>query len=195
MHRKISACLFCLTLVAAARPLWAQSLADLSKSEEERRKTIKAPSKVYTNKDLPTVPAPTATGTEPATAAEGAEKTDEAKDATKEASTDATKSGDETKGAEAVKDQAYWSGRVKDLQTQLERDQSYAEALQTRINALTTDFANRSDPAQRAVVEQDRLKALAELDRLTTAIQNDQKAIADLDEEARRSGVPPGWLR
>ena len=36
--------------------------------------------------------------------------------------------------------------------------------MQTRINALTTDFVNRDDPAQRAVIEHDRQKALAELD-------------------------------
>jgi hypothetical protein len=78
---------------------------------------------------------------------------------------------------------------------QLERDRSYAEALQSRINALTTDFANRSDPAQRAVVEQDRNRAVADLERLNQTIQNDQKAISDLDDEARRAGVPPGWLR
>jgi hypothetical protein len=39
------------------------------------------------------------------------------------------------------------------------------------------------------------VKALGELDRLKQAIQNDLKAITDLEEEARRAGVPPGWLR
>ena len=34
-----------------------------------------------------------------------------------------------------------------------------------------------------------------ELNRLKLAIRNGQQAIADLQEEARRAGVPPGWLR
>ena len=68
--------------------------------------------------------------------------------------------------------------------------------MQTRINALTTDFVNRDDPAQRAVIAQrppegDRRARPPEEGRRST----DKKAIADLEEEARRAGVPPGWLR
>jgi hypothetical protein len=67
--------------------------------------------------------------------------------------------------------------------------------MQTRINSLTADFVNRDDPAQRAVIERDRQKSIAELARLTKSVQDTKKAIADLQEEARRAGVPPGWLR
>jgi hypothetical protein len=67
--------------------------------------------------------------------------------------------------------------------------------MQTRINALTTDFVNRDDPAQRSVIEQNRNKSIAELGRLNTSVKDTQKAIDDLLEEARRAGVPPGWLR
>ena len=189
MRRIVSGCFVVFSVVASAGQLGAQSLADISRAEEQRRKTVKAPSKVYTNKDLgnvPTLPAPPADGSTPPTDAA------DAKDAKAE---DTAKPATGATPAAPVKDQAYWSGRVKELQTQLERDRAFAEALQSRINALTTDFENRSDPAQRAVVEQDRNRALAELERLNQAIQNDQKAIADLEDEARRSGVPPGWLR
>ena len=84
---------------------------------------------------------------------------------------------------------------MKELQTQLDRDQIFADALQTRINALTADFTARDDPAQRAQIGRDRQKALDEQTRLKQAIQNDRKAIADLEEEARKAGVPAGWLR
>ena len=104
---------------------------------------------------------------------------------------DAEKDKDKT----PAKDQAYWGGKVKELQAQTDRDQTYADAMQSRINALTADFAARDDPAQRALISSDRQKALAELDRLKLAIQNDKKALADLQEEARRAGVPAGWLR
>jgi hypothetical protein len=36
---------------------------------------------------------------------------------------------------------------------------------------------------------------MAELTRLKQAIVTETKAIADFQEEARRAGVPPGWLR
>ncbi len=71
----------------------------------------------------------------------------------------------------------------------------YAEALQTRANSLWADFTARDDPAQRSVVETERKKTLSELDRVKGDIESKTKAIADLEDEARRAGVPPGWLR
>jgi hypothetical protein len=139
----------------------------------------------------------TADGVAPA---DGADKSASKDKATKDqkAGGDGTANDKDTAGEapkEKVKDQAYWSKRMKDLQTQLERDETFAEALQTRINALTADFSARDDPAQRAVIGANRQKALAELERLKKAILADKTAIADLQEEARRASVPPGWLR
>ena len=167
----------------------AQSLADIAKKEEERRKEIKGPAKVITNKDL--APAPTASTPAPAdgAAAPAAPASGAAKD-TKDA-----KDEKDAKAKEPAKDKAYWAGRLKGLQETLDRDQTYADALQSRINALTTDFVNRADPAQRAVIERDRQRSIAELSKLKETIQKDKKALADLDEEGRRAGVPPGWLR
>lgn len=172
---------------AAVAPAEAQSLADLARKEEERRKEIKAPSKVITDKDLgaplagPGAPPPS---TPAAPAADGAKQAETSKEAEKAPA-----------AQEPVKDQKYWAERMKTLQAQRDRDQTYAEALQSRINALTADFVNRDDPAQRTVIERDREKAIAELNRLKEALQLNAKAVADLQEEARRAGVPPGWLR
>ena len=75
------------------------------------------------------------------------------------------------------------------------RAESFAEALQSRINALSADFVNRDDPAQRNVIAGDRQKALAELDRVKKEILQYTKDVADTQEEARRAGVPAGWVR
>jgi DNA repair exonuclease SbcCD ATPase subunit len=172
-------------LVGAAMPVFSQTLADLAKKEEERRKKISEPAKVYTNKDLAPVPAsstppPAPSSTSGAPAASTPAKEDE-------------KEKDQAK--EPVKDQKYWAGRMKALQETLTRDEGYAEAMQTRLNSLQTDFVNRDDPAQRAVIERDRNKVQAELERLKKAVVDEKKAIDDFMEEARRAGVPPGWLR
>jgi hypothetical protein len=71
----------------------------------------------------------------------------------------------------------------------------FQEALQSRINALSTDFVNRDDPAQRSVIAADRQKAMAELDRVKQESAELQKAIAAIQEEGRRAGAPAGWLR
>ena len=178
------------TALAYAVPLAAQSLADVARKEEERRKEIKTPAKVLTNKDLGDVPPAPAPSTPPS----GSSAPDTS------ASTPAAPAdtGDAGKGREtggAAKDQKYWSDKMKSLQDALSHDQVLADAMQTQINSLTTDFVNRDDPAQRAVIERNRVTALGELNRLKDQIKKDQKAIDDLQEEARRAGVPPGWLR
>jgi hypothetical protein len=189
--------------VTAAERVRSQSLGEVAKKEQERRKNTPSSGKVYTNKDLAPAPTPSAdatAGTEPAGSV--SKPADQATPPNeKPAAGDAAgkKAGDSDKGADkgpsGAKDQAYWSSRHKTLQEALDRDSTFAEALQSRINALTTDFVNRDDPAQRTVIERDRQKAAAELDRLKKQISDDRKALADFEEEARRAGVPPGWLR
>jgi hypothetical protein len=172
----------------------AQSLADVAKKEEDRRKSVAAPAKVYTNKELNPVPAasPPPAATKPA---DGAAKDKDADTDAKGKGSKAPDAGDKAGDKAAVKDQAYWAGKYKGLQDALLRDQNYADAMQTRINSLSADFVNRDDPAQRSVIERDRQKALAELARLKQSILDTKKSIADFEEEARRAGVPPGWLR
>lgn len=185
MHRYIAvAVLAAFFAGVSARPLAAQSLADVAKKEEERRKEIKQPSKVITNTDLKD---PGVVSAQPAAAPATPAAATPEKDATKDDAKDKDKG--------PAKDQAYWSGRLKSLQQALDRDQQYADAMQTKVNSLNTDFVNRDDPAQRAVIERDRQKSIAELGRLKDQIVKDKKAIDDLQEEARRAGVPPGWLR
>jgi hypothetical protein len=77
----------------------------------------------------------------------------------------------------------------------LSRSQTFADALQSQINALYTEFVNMSDPAQRAVIEQKRLAAIAEQDRVKADITRQTKALSDIEDEARRANVPAGWLR
>jgi hypothetical protein len=176
----------------------AQSLADVARQEEERRKSVPAPTKVYTNKDLGAAaagPAPAAAATKDAKDAKESKDTKDGKDAKDEKDATGGKDGGDQDKGKQPKDKAYWSSRLKALQDQLDRDSGYSIALQTRINSLTTDFVNRDDPAQKAVIERDRQKALAELERLKKAVIDDRKAIADFEEDARRAGVPPGWLR
>jgi hypothetical protein len=188
-HVLTAATLFVAAGSLVAPPVRAQSLADIAKKEEDRRKTVAVPSKVYTNKDLNPVPA----GSPPPPAAAAKPSDADAKAADGDAKADSKLAVLADKGP--VKDQAYWAGRLKALQDALSRDENYADAMQTRINALTTDFVNRDDPAQRAVIETNRQKSIAELARLTKSVKDTKKAIADFYEEARHAGVPPGWLR
>ena len=211
MHRIPLAAVF--LLIGIAPVAFAQSLAGAARQEGERRQTVKPSGKVLTNKDLP-APPPTsvvpvspgnaapgqeATSQEPAgtDAADAADKDASVRDAAQSADA-ATDSNDAKDGAaekDADKGQRYWGDKMKGLQDQLRRDRTLADGMQSRINALTTDFVNRADPQQRAVVGRDREAALEELDRLKKSIADGTRAISDLEDEARRAGVPSGWQR
>ena len=176
----------------------AQSLADVAQKESERRQATAA-GKSYSNRDLrstPQAPPDAADRAEPAATAPADAVVDAASSLEKAdpAASDSKSEGADGKTSDA-KDEAYWSKRMAELRERLDRDQTFLQALQSRIDALTSDFVNRDDPAQRGQIAGDRQKTLAELDRLRKAIEADKRSIPDLEEEARRSGVPAGWLR
>jgi hypothetical protein len=174
-------------------------LADVAKDEEARRKTVRKPAKVYTNTDLRPdfgrVPAPpSVAGTDGGNASPGNATPG---NATPSNSTPSAPVNAEAK-AEAkpdAKDQAYWQGRMKEARAALARSQIFADSLQSRINALTTDYVNRDDPAQRSKIEADKNTSLAELEKVKKELEAHAKAIKAIEDEARRAGVPVGWLR
>lgn len=164
-------------------------LADVAKDEEARRKSVRKPAKTYTNTDLRpdyarAVPPPPSAATTTGANATPANATP----------ANATPATSNDKPAPA-QDQAYWSGRMKEARAQLDRSQIFADSLQSRINALRTDYVNRDDPAQRSKIETDRNTALAELEKVKKEIETQTKAIKAIEDEARRAGVPAGWLR
>lgn len=174
----------------------AQSLGEIAKKEEERRKAIKTPGKVYTNDSIRQEPgpAPSTTGGTPAAGAPAAAPSPSGVQPPGAPPPDAGKA-DAAPADGAKKDEAYWKQRIQTARDALQRAQIFAEALQSRINALSTDWAARDDPAQRDVLARDRQKALAELDRVKQEVEQHNKTIAGIQDEARRAGVPPGWLR
>jgi hypothetical protein len=207
-------------LITSKGVVFAQSLADVARQEEERRKAIKKPSKVYTSEDLrrdstagtptqvsapsgPSVSTPSTSSTPSASSPAPSSSTPSTPaSAAPPAGGSTGSAGAPSNGKPAVesssqgaKDPAFWKGRMTQAREQLERAKTLADAMQSRINALNTDFVNTDDPVKRSGVERDRQKALAELERLKKEIKEATKSISDIEEEARRANVPPGWLR
>jgi len=177
-------------LTAAAVTVSAQTLAELAKREAERRKAAPVPAKTYTNDDLKQLPPPAGTAT--SKTAEELKAGDAPKPAVKAGDLEKV---DATKPSEPAKDEAYWRGRITAAHDDIRRNEAFLEAMQTRVNALTADFTARDDPSQRAKIAEDRQKALAEMARLKEDIDKGKKLVVDIEEEARRAGVPPGWIR
>lgn len=179
--RRLGRVLLMLLLLPAVG--WAQKppLAEVARKEQERRKTVKASEKVLTNEDLPpnalrppspATPAPTAEIPIPA------DKPEEEKEQKRD-----------------ERDEAWWRARITEARAAVQRNELFLQALQSRVNALSMEFVARDDPYQRARIGEDRQKALAEMERVTAEIALGRQQIEDIEEEARKAGVPPGWLR
>lgn len=190
VFRAVSALLVVLAVAGSAD---AQSLAEVARAEEARRKAQTDPVKVYTNDNLrPDFTRPTPSPATPATADSTATPTEPG------AKPEVPEAGEEPSPAPAggaAQGEAYWRERMASAQAQVDRTRMFAQAVQNRIDMLWTDFVNRDDPVQRSLIEQDRNKALAELEQLKKDMESNQQAIAEIEREARRANVPRGWLR
>lgn len=165
----------------------AQSLGDVARRETERRKTVSSAGKVYTGDTLkpdplsrPATPQGEAAGEVAAAPSPSGVQPEEAKPAAED---------------DPPQDEKTWRSRIQAERDALQRAEMFAEALQSRINALSNDFASRDDPAQRSQLSSDRQKAVAEMERVKQEIQEHTKNIATIQEEARKAGVPAGWVR
>ena len=171
----------------------AQSLAEIARQEKLRRAALAeqaaaegAQPKVYTNADL--------RGGGRLTTSEGPGTPLEAAGAAATTGAPPPAEGTpQTAGVPTSEDQ--WRNRITAVRQARDRATLLAEALQNRVDGLWTEFTALDDPAQRAVIEQNRQDALEELEQTQVELEGLTRQIADIQEEARRANVPPGWLR
>lgn len=156
----------------------AQSFGTIARQEEARRKTISTPSKVITNADLRPVESPIRS-TAPAAVATGA----------------AVSVNLPPESKYMARDASFWLNRMRDLQTTLDRLTLQAAALRNRADSLGHDFDLTSERARRSTIESQRQQLRTELELVRAEVAATAKQIFDLEDEARRSNVPPGWLR
>jgi SMC interacting uncharacterized protein involved in chromosome segregation len=188
---KVSCGLLAGVMLTLAVPVCAQSLGELAKQEAERRKSA-PPAKVYTNDDLKKITVPGDTVADASKDAKDAQGQKDSKDPKDQAAKDPNAKDDK---ATPAMDEAAWKAKITAAREDVRRGEMFRDALQSRINGLTTDFAARDDPSQRAQIGDERQKALAELDRVNQDIEKTRKAISDIEEDARKANVPPGWIR
>jgi hypothetical protein len=201
--------------LAAGQSTAPPSLAELARQEAERRKVTKDAPKVITAKDLPESARKPATP--PATGPAGSHATSQDKgqatsqdkgqdkgQATGDAGAPSQAAGDQkpappadaAAGQGPGRDEATWRGRITIAREALRRNEIFLQALQTRVNALDNDFRNGAGNfTQQAQVNADRQKTLEELERVKSDVEQSGKQVADIEEQARKAGVPPGWLR
>lgn len=182
-----------LLLSTAAVTPAAQSLVEIAEQEKARRAAI-APevrSRVYTNDDLRnsgglTIGASSAVVAQTPDAGSGR--------AGHGIDSDGDTTGVEPAAGE-VPGENDWRTRMTTAREARARAGLMASALQNRADGLWAQFTAMDDPARRGVVERQRTEALEELERTRAEAERLDQQIRDIEEEARRAGVPPGWLR
>jgi hypothetical protein len=204
-----------LSCVVTGSTVLSAQLGDIARKEAERRKTVQSSGKTYTNDNIKPDPSPSIAPSSdaPAAGSSSSSATDKSADTSAadksaagkscDTSADGKTAGDKTDKpaqvsadpVERKKEEAQWRERIQNERDLLDRSKSFAEALQSRINALNTDFVNRDDPQQRAKIAADRDKALSDLDRTKKEIDEHTKNITKIQEDARRAGAPAGWVR
>jgi hypothetical protein len=183
-----------LCVLAGAAGVQAQSLADIARTEQARRKTVKRPTKVYTNADVVVI--------QPATPATSEVTKETSGDGTLIAPGDAAAQGGAAGAADSGPkpgvvsgDEAKWRSRYTDAREQISRSQIQLEAMRVRVTQLNAAKAYGPDGQQSASLQTRQREALQEFDKLRADVERNQKAFADLEAEAKAAGVPPGWVR
>jgi hypothetical protein len=166
------------------------TLGDVSRREALRRQLTAPSAHVYTNADAP----PPRTPAEPPAVVVAAEEPP-ATVQPKPAVVPPAPPADRATAAAEKHGEAWWRDRIGKARAAVLSDREVAEALQSRINALTNDAINRDDPAQKAKLFQDRQKAIDELELQKKKIDADLRAIDEILEDAKKQDVPVGWIR
>jgi hypothetical protein len=183
-----------LCFLAGSGMATAQSLADVASKTQAQRKATKRPTRVYTNADVPvTAPATAGTATEISTTPkDGVPAEGEAA-----ADPNAKPAEGGAKTGVAAGDEAKWRDRMTGAREAVSRAKLQLEGMRTRVLHLQTAKAlgANSDVNDKAAVQAQQAAALQEFDRLRADVEKYQKALTDLEAEARAAGVPAGWVR
>ncbi len=165
------------------------TLGTVAKREAIRRQLVPSSQTTLTNMTLPDPPpAAVSTSSAPPTMTEVIEPP-------VGGDVEAKKGEEPKKAEEPKKDEAWWRNRIAAARQALAQDEAAILVAQGRANSLTTEVVNIDDPAKQMLLRQQLLTALAEVERLKAQIAAGTKTIADIQTEARRSGIPPGWIR
>jgi hypothetical protein len=155
------------------------SLAEAARKAREQKKDSK-PAKVFTNDNLPTTGGISTVGSEEPAASSGSASDTSAATA---------------KGGSGG-DEKTWRDRFATLRHKLEQDQADLDVMQRELGVLNVQYY--SDPVkgmQQGLTRDDINKKTADIDAKKQAIQADQQAIDDAEEDLRKAGGDPGWSR
>jgi hypothetical protein len=94
-----------------------------------------------------------------------------------------------------AKDEAYWRDRMRPLRERLDSARALADDTKRRAEALMRS-ADRCFMLGIVCADYSESRRLTEEHTVLAAeVARAEREVAALEEEARRAGVPPGWVR
>jgi len=185
-------------LLAAPAFSRAQSLGEAAKKEQEKqekkKKSGKPPAtvKVYTDEDL-----------KKARESESGAVTVLPENGNLEAGSASSGDDDEVVSGEGRpvggrrRTETYWRDRATRARTAVEEADAKVKDLEARVAAIRNDMnpVNTQDPNRLQSRDRELREAIDALDAARLSADAARKALSDLEEEARRPGALPGWLR
>ena len=164
-------------LVAGVVSAGAQSLADVARNEEVRRKTIKQPSRVYTDADLSKYGAVTAQSQQAAA-------TVTVLDA------NGKPVGEAAAAAGLPANEEGWRARLQSARDGLDRNRLLVNALEQQARSAKARAGDADGEG-----EDPNAGRAAEIKRLKAEMETFRQTLDNAEEDARKAGVPPGWVR
>lgn len=164
------------------------SLGDVARHAREQKKD-RQPAKVFTNEDMADLKGVVSVvGTEPAAPA-----------ATETAPTEgavAPAAGEPDAAAPEVKDEAYWRAQFAAARKKLADDSKELDILQREYNLKEQQFYSNPNVALREQYGRaDLNKTRDDINTKKADVEQDQQAIAALEDALRKAGGNPGWAR
>jgi hypothetical protein len=187
----------------------ARSLAEVARAKRAASPASKtaspapepSPGRVFTNEDLPAQPSP------PAIASPGPAGTGRGT-VTKlpptavvpppRSSSESESGASEGAGSRSAAEQEEgWRGRATALRDAISNAEKSIPEIEDRIAGLRNDRSptNLMDPNREQTRQAEIAKAQAQLEAMKSGLETSRQALAALEEEARRKGIPSGWLR
>jgi len=172
----------CGVAAAQAQDPGSDDLAAAARKAREQQKNAPKPKKVLTNDDMPSKPADTST-------------------AAPAVGTEAPPSGTTTDAAtpkeeDDPKKPAYWHKKYAQTNDRLTQAEKELDVLQRGLNTDQLQYYN--DP-QKALVEQHNRSDIndktAKIDAKKKEIDSLKQQLSDLEDECRKAGCDPGWVR
>jgi chromosome segregation ATPase len=190
---KLVASIFGLLVITGAAHGWAQSLGEVAKREEEKKKKSGKPpatAKVYTDEDLKKA---RKSGTSAVNFLPENENTSSSSSSSSSGADQERSGGDEGGGG----GEKYWRNIAKQRREAVQEAEQEVKTLESRIAALRNDMSptNVQDPTRLQTQGRDLQKAQEDLEAARHELEQARQSLANLEDEARRAGAMPGWVR